>query len=210
MLLLEIAETPDIAPLHQRQQMQGPHGLPVPVQVRQHEEAILRSVAFISENDVLLLRATLQDIKHPVQSALLALGAHVGSDMVAIDLRRLGDHAEDLIRVLLDVLVRAGPNEVEFEIGGSRPRRRGQVPPVDVVVAKVVDLRDGGVEGFQDLDGLSGKCGAFGDEDSGLRVNRAKEGDASAILVYSWVDCVSIRCFFTSADGLGYFVGAVN
>lgn len=123
MLLLQIPQTPDIASLHQRQQMQGPHGLPIPVQVRQHEEPILGPVAAIPQNDVLLLRATLQNIKHPVQPALLALGAHVRPHVVAVDLRRLGDHADELLRVFLDVLLRAWPDEVEFEIGGSaRPR----------------------------------------------------------------------------------------
>ena len=41
------------------------------------------------------------------------------------------------------------------------------------------------MEGLQDLDGLGGKGGALGDEDSWLGVDGAKEGNATAILVCS-------------------------
>lgn len=166
MLLLQIAQTPDIPPLHKSKKVQRPHRLPVPVQIWQHQEPIFRPMTGISQDDILLLRAPLQNIKHPVQPALLPLGAHVRPDVVAVDLGGLGDHAEHLIGVLLDVLFRARPDEVQLEIGGGLARGvragRRHVPPVDVIVAQVVDARDGCVECTEDLEGFCSEGGAFG------------------------------------------------
>ena len=53
---------------------------------------------------------------------------------------------------------------------------------VDVVVAYVVDLREGGVEGLEGWE-VGGESGAFSGEEGGGVVDGAEEGDAAAILV---------------------------
>ena len=147
------------------------------------------SSPLIPQDHILLLRPALEYIEHPVQPPLLALGAHVRADVVAVDRRRLGDHADHLLRVLLDVGVRARPDEVQLEVGRLLAAGVGaggrQVPPVDVIVAEVGDVRDRGVEGLEDGRGLGCEGGAFGDQDALLAIDGAEDDDAAAALVCS-------------------------
>ena len=70
----------------------------------------------IPEDDVFLLGAAFENVIYPVQTSTFFLCLHVGTDVVVVDLRCLGYHAEDLVRVFLDMLHCAGPDEVEFEV----------------------------------------------------------------------------------------------
>jgi hypothetical protein len=97
MLLLKISQTPNIPSVHQRQQMQRAQSLPVPVEIRQHQECILGAVACIPHNHIFLLGATLKNVKYPVQMSLLTLGLHKRAHVLAVNLGRLGDHAKLLI-----------------------------------------------------------------------------------------------------------------
>lgn len=55
--LLEVAQRPDVAPLHQGQQVHALHGLAVPVEVRQEQETrVRRRVPVHPRDHVLLLR----------------------------------------------------------------------------------------------------------------------------------------------------------
>lgn len=96
--------------------MQRAHGLPVPVQIGEHQERILGTVQIIPHNNILLLGPALQNVEHPVQTALFALSLHERSHVLRVDLWRLGDHAELLVGVFLDVLRRAWPDQVELEV----------------------------------------------------------------------------------------------
>lgn len=116
MTLLQIPQAPNIPPMHQSQQMQRAHSLPIPIQIRQHQESILRTMPGIPHNDILLLRPPFQDIEYPVEPALLALGLHVRSDMLLVYLWSLGYHAYLLIGVFFDVLRCARPDKVEFQV----------------------------------------------------------------------------------------------
>lgn len=75
-------------------------------------------MSLVPKNHVLLLRPTLKNIKYPIQSPFLALHAHVRTNRVAVYLRCLGDHANNLLGVLLDVRLSAGPDEVYLEVRG--------------------------------------------------------------------------------------------
>lgn len=68
--------------------------------------------------------------------------------MVGVDLGRLGDKADGLFGVLLDVFLRAGADEVDFEVckffftclGGEVDLPgAGEVPVVDVVCTQVFE-----------------------------------------------------------------------
>lgn len=145
-------------------------------------------MALIAENDVLLLRAALEDIKHPVQSALLALGAHVRPDIATVDNRRLGDHSDQLVRVFLNMLLGARPDDVQFQVGLVLRVIVGagggcEVPAVDVIVAQVVYPRNRSMKGLEDMSGLRREGCTFGDEDALLSVNLAEDDHAAAVLV---------------------------
>lgn len=73
-------------------------------------------MSLIPQNHIFLLRPSFQNIKNPAQLSLLALRVHVRPHVRAVYLRRLGYHAQLLVRVLLDVSGGAGPDEVEFQV----------------------------------------------------------------------------------------------
>lgn len=117
-LLPQVAQAPEVAALDDAQQVQGVHGLAVPVQVRQHQKPF---VAVPTQrgpvDDVLDLLAALDDIVDPVQPPLLPARRHERPHAVAVDRRRLRHEPEPLPAVLLDVLFRARAYEVQLEVG---------------------------------------------------------------------------------------------
>lgn len=193
MLFGQIPQTPNIPTLYQRQQMQRPHRLAVPVKIRQHQKPKLWVAVLtrVPQDDIFLFSPAFEDVKHPVESALLSLRVHVWPDIIPVCLRCLCHHSQHLVRILLDVLLRAGPNKTELQVLAQvvclsiLPAARScKVPAVDVVVAQVLHPRNGCMEGLQDLDGLGCKCCSFGDQDALFFVNRPQECDATAVLVY--------------------------
>ena len=98
--------------------MQPRQRLPIPVQIRQEQEALSRlsGPAVISNDDVFLLRAALDDVEDPVQASLFAPPLHVRSDVGAVDLGGLCHHAGVLGGIFLDVGVCAGVEEVDLEV----------------------------------------------------------------------------------------------
>ena len=107
--------------------MQTSESLSVPIQIRCQQETFLpRGVlAWISKQNVLLLFSPFEDIENPIQTSFIAHALHVRSYMLLVDGWRLGDHAKGLWGVLLDVLVCAGIDEIELEIGRSIFRYAG-------------------------------------------------------------------------------------
>lgn len=173
MLLLQVAQAPDISSLHQRQQMQGSHRLPIPIQIRQHQEPIFRAMPGIPQNHIFLLRPALKNVEHPVQPAFFALGAHVGSYVIAVDFRCLRHHTYGLRRVLLNVLLRTWPDEVDLQVVRVCARLRWcdsnsvattispatvpipgrrEVPAVNIIVTEVLDASYCCVERSKDLE----------------------------------------------------------
>lgn len=96
-----------------------------------------------AEQNVFLLGASVEDVEDPVQSALVALGLHVWPDVVAIDMGSLCDMADSLCSVFLEMLLGAGVDEVDLQVGGLPLANTavGHVPAVDVIVAEVLDVR---------------------------------------------------------------------
>ncbi|KAL2136738.1 hypothetical protein VTI74DRAFT_1779 [Chaetomium olivicolor] len=147
MLLAQVTQAPDIAPLDQPQQVQRVDRLAVPVEVRQEQEP-LHWVFTVRRpvDDVLGLLAALDDVEGPVQPPPLALRLHEGPHMFVVDLGRLGDVAHALFAVFLDVLLGARPDEVDLEVGEfvvvathCDLAAVGQVPVVDVVGTQVLN-----------------------------------------------------------------------
>ena len=70
--------------------------------------------------------------------------------MLLVDRWRLSDHAKRLWRVLLDVLVRARIDEVDFQIRRSLflYTRGRKIPSVDIVFTQVVNSRNRSMERF--------------------------------------------------------------
>ncbi len=181
--------------------MQALDSLPVPVQIRQEQEAILdvppprRAV-----DDVLHLGLAVDDVPHPLQPALVALLAHVRPHVLRVDGGRLRDDARALPAVLLEVLVRAGIDEVDLQVfmglrgrggrGGPQPRPRpaaGHVPEVDVVGAEVAEGAEGAGQGGE-VGRRGGEGRAFEDHDAGLRADAAVEDDAApGLICCGWV-----------------------
>ena len=66
--LFQIAEAPEISPLDDCQQMEARQSLPVPIQIRCKQKGFLfcSVLAWVAEDDILLLFATFEDIEHPV------------------------------------------------------------------------------------------------------------------------------------------------
>ena len=121
MALLEISQAPYISSVDQDQQMQTSESLSVPIQIRCQQETFLPRgfLAWISKQNVLLLFSPFEDIENPIQPSFIAHALHVRPYMLLVDGWRLGDHAKGLWGVLLDVLVCAGIDEIELEIGRS-------------------------------------------------------------------------------------------
>ena len=96
--------------------MQASDGLSIPVQVRKHKKSliVLPLTAVITEDNIFLLSLPINDVPNPVQTALVALPLHQRPDLLCIDLRRLCHHTDSLRGVFLDMLFRAGIDEVEF------------------------------------------------------------------------------------------------
>lgn len=130
--------------------MQTPHRLPIPVQIRQQQEPIF--LPTLPVNNVFLFGAPLDDVEDPVQRSFCALGGDPGADVGDVDGGGLGDDAEGLGGVFLDVFGGAGVDEVELVVWGVRGGRGGgggvgEEPGVDVVCAEVFDVRERGGEG---------------------------------------------------------------
>jgi hypothetical protein len=138
--------------------MQTPHRLPIPIQIRQQQEPLLPVFAI---HDVFLLGPAFDDVEHPIQRALFPLPLHVRTNILCVDVWRLGDQSHALCFVLADVFLRARVDEIEFEVwrGGAifadetRVRIR-QEPGVDVVCAEVLDVAEGRGEGGEG----AGRC----------------------------------------------------
>lgn len=148
--LFQIAHAPDIPPLHQPQQMQTPHRLPIPIQIRQQQEPVL--LPRLPVNDVFLLGAPLDDVEDPVQRAFGALRGDPRSNVGGVDGGGLGNDAEGLGGVFFDVFGGARVDQVQFVVwglggGGGRRGGVGEEPGVDVVCAEVFDVGEGGGKG---------------------------------------------------------------
>jgi len=89
-----------------------------------------------------------------------------------------------LRRVFLDMLLCAGVDEVELQVRcrANSGARRGKVPPVDIIVAEVLDVGDGGMEATEGVR-VRGKGGAFDGQKSGGGGDATEESDAAAGLV---------------------------
>lgn len=143
MLFLKIAQTPDIPALNQSEQVQTRQRLAVPVQVWQQQVSLILGsrIVWRAKQNVLLLGASIEDIKHPVQTALIAFGLHVGTNMVGIDVGSLGHIAHRLLGIFLEVLVGAWVYEVDLQVCRLSFSRAavGHVPAINVIVAEVLD-----------------------------------------------------------------------
>lgn len=102
-----------------------------------------------AEQDVFLLGLSIEDVEYPVQSSLIALGLHVRTDVVTIDVRGLGHIANGLCGVFLEMLVGTWVDEVDLQVGrvSLASAAVGHVPAVDVIVAEILDVRERGSEG---------------------------------------------------------------
>lgn len=99
-------------------------------------------VARRAEQDILLLGASVEDVEYPVESSLIALGLHVGTDVVAVDVGGLGHMAKGLSGVFLEMLIGTWVDEVDFQVRrvSLASTTVGHVPAVDVIVAEVLDV----------------------------------------------------------------------
>ena len=77
MLDLEVAQTPDVSPLHECEEMQTSDGLTVPVEIWKEEEAGV-GVPVGAEDHVFLFGAAVEDVEDPVEAAGGALAGYVG------------------------------------------------------------------------------------------------------------------------------------
>jgi hypothetical protein len=84
-----------------------------------------------------LLGASIEDVEDPVQSSLVAFGLHIGTNMIAVDVWCLGDIADSLCGVFLEVLLSAWVDQVDLQIRGLSfgSTAVGHVPAVNVIVA---------------------------------------------------------------------------
>lgn len=96
--------------------MQAPECFLIPIEIGCKEEGFLWSgfLPWVSEQDILLLLSPLNNVEDPVQTSFVPHSLHVRSHMLLVDRRGLSDHADDLRRVFLDVLVCARINEVDL------------------------------------------------------------------------------------------------
>lgn len=96
--------------------MQARDSLPIPVQVRKHQESfIIRPfTAVVPQENVFLLRPAIDDIPNPIQATLLPLPLHRWPHMLRIDLRRFSYHTNSLTGIFLNMLLRAGIDEIEL------------------------------------------------------------------------------------------------
>lgn len=180
--LVQVAQTPDIATLHEGDQADRPNGPAVPIKIGQHQEPFFRIVP--AHNDILLLLVAIEDVVHPVEPAASALGLHIRTHILAVDFWCLAHHAHVLSGVLEYVLVGAWPDEVELEIGTVVQAGRGEVPAIDVIGADIGDAGEGGVEGANRLK-IRGERGPLDDQDSGGSVDGSEDGYTTVVLVWS-------------------------
>lgn len=186
----EIAQAPDVAALHEAQQVESFDGLLVPIQIRCEKETLVTSLTKRGSVDhVLDFFSALDDIEHPVQPALVALRLHVRSDVVAIDLGRLGHEAHALLAVFLDVLLCARVDEVDLQVGELvlilgvfDGTAAGHVPVVNVVGAQILECPQTAGYGAKVVVG-AGEGRALEDEQRGLLVNGAAQRRPAPCLV---------------------------
>jgi hypothetical protein len=95
--------------------MERGHGSPVPIEIGRDEKAFF---TMLSIHDVLLLSSSLNDVEDPVQSAGISLHLHIWSYVILVYLRCLDDPSKALLRVLLDMLLRAWIYQVDLQIVG--------------------------------------------------------------------------------------------
>lgn len=159
MLDLEVPQTPDVPALHDAQQVEGVDCFAVPVQVGQEEEALVTRLAEGGPvDDILDLFLAFDDIEHPVQPALVALGLHVWSNSFPIDIGCLFYETDALFTIFLDVLFCAGVDQINLKIGEVIVNvivivgagmvlycaATGHVPVVDVIGTKVLQRAQAG------------------------------------------------------------------
>lgn len=193
MLLAQVTKRPDILALDEGEEVQSIERLAVPVQVRDEKVALLLVDALgDTEDDVFGFGDAVNDVEHPLKAALIALGCHVWAHLVLVDCSCLGDVADTLLFVFLDMLFGAGVDQVDLQIlvvvviqlvvDGAAG---GHVPVVDVVGSEVLD----GTKSCRDGDEL-GACwregGTLEDENCREAFDLAEETDASSGLVW-WV-----------------------
>lgn len=146
-LHLEVSQAPDVPALHKTQEVKGLDGLFVPVQIRCQKETFVTSLAKRCPVDhILNFFSPLNDIEHPIQPALVALGLHVRPDFVAIYFWCFGDETNALFAVFFDVLLCAWVDKINFQIGelmliGSvfDCAATGHVPVVNVIGAQILE-----------------------------------------------------------------------
>lgn len=208
----QVAHGPKVAPLDHGEKVQRRQRGAVPVEVGQQQEALVvvnaaysGCAAVLPQDHVLLLCAPVQDVVHPRERTGRSLRRHERPDVRAVDGRRLVDDACHLRGVLGNVGGRARVNEVELEVrrdnngaggrrsaclegglrgcghGSGRGARREE-PAVDVVGAEVADVGERAGEGDEG-EFARAKGGALGEQDRGLVVDGAEEGQAAAGLV---------------------------
>lgn len=151
MALLQVPQAPNVAPLHQSEQVKACQGLLVPIEIWCEEKSFngIRRTG-ISQQDILLLGTTFDDVEDPIEASFVPHLLHVWSHILLVDLRRLCHHTNSLWRIFFDVLLGAGVDEIEFEVWGSSifGARMGKIPAVDVIAAQVSDIRNLAMDGF--------------------------------------------------------------
>jgi hypothetical protein len=144
MLLLEVAHTPYVSALDQSQHVQATERLAVPVQIWQQKISLVfrGGVVWRAKQHMVLLSAAVENVKDPVQAALITLTLHEGTNVMAIYFWSLGDVTKGLSSVFLDMLVGARVDEIDLQVwrlclaGGAV----GHEPAVNVIVAEIVNV----------------------------------------------------------------------